>query len=49
MLHELAKASVSVGLPSPQVEDSMFEAVVCVPGSVMETGDSRFVVGVATP
>ena len=49
VLHERAKASVSVGLPSPQVEDSMLETLVAVFGRVADTGDGMRVSGVATP
>ena len=41
VLHDRAKASVSVGLPSPQVEDSMLETSVAVPGNVVETGEDK--------
>ena len=49
VLHERAKASVSVGLPSPQVEDSMLDTSVAVPGRVVDTGDGMRVSGSATP
>ena len=49
VLHERAKASVSVGLPSPQVEDSMLDTSVAVPGRVVDTGDDMRVSGSATP
>ena len=49
MLHERAKASVSVGLPLPQVEDSMLETSVAVPGRVVYTGDAMGKSGSAMP
>ena len=49
VLHERAKASARVGLPSPQVEDSMLVTSVTVPGSVVDTGDGMRVSGEATP
>ena len=49
VLHERAKASVSVGLPSPQVEDSMLETSVAVPGRVVDTGEGMCISGSATP
>ncbi len=47
VLHERAKASVSVGLPSPQVEDSMLETSVAVPGRVVDTGEGMCISGSA--
>ena len=49
VLHERAKASVSVGFPSPHCEDSMFSTWVDEPGRVVETGESIRVSAVAAP